>query len=224
MTSLTPYPAGCLIFDLDGTLVDSVPDLTSCLNRLLASRNLPPVTAGQVVKMVGDGAGALLSRAFGAQGAVPDVGAMADFLADYEVHTADRSVAYPGVMEGLRALADEGYVMGVCTNKPETPARRALEELGMAEFFQAVAGGDSFPIRKPDPGHLLGTIKLAGGVARDAVMIGDHVNDIAAAVGAKVPAIFAEWGYGSADMAEGAAFRAAGFGEVPGLVRKILKG
>jgi len=211
----------CLIFDLDGTLVDSVPDLTSCINRVLAKRSLGPLTVAQITRMVGDGAPALLQRVFAFHGEQPDANAMDDFLTDYKAHAADRSVPYPGVEDTLKVLAGSGYVMGVCTNKPEAPARKVLQELGLDGFFKAVSGGDSFPERKPDPRHLLGTIAAAGGIATDAVMIGDHINDIEAAAGARVPAIFAAWGYGPAEMGKGARFVAQNFREVPGLVKRI---
>lgn len=215
-------PNACLVFDLDGTLVDSVPDLTSSVNRLLAARDLAPLQVPQIVAMVGDGAQALLARVFAARGLRPDASAMDDFLADYEAHAADRSVPYPSVPETLRILAELGYIMAVCTNKPEQPARRVLEELDLARYFAALGGGDSYPTRKPDPGHLLAAIKAAGADPVRAVMIGDHANDIKSARGANVPAIFAAWGYGPPEMAEGAAFTADAFGEIPGLAARLL--
>jgi len=216
-------PGTCLIFDLDGTLVDSVPDLTFCINRLLASRNLAPLATKQIVSMVGDGAAALLQRAFAVAGLHPDAKAMDDFLADYQAHTTECSELYPGVADTLRGFAAQGYVMGVCTNKPEAPARKVLNELGISALFQAVGGGDSFPVRKPDPEHLLLTIKAAGGNATDAVMTGDHANDIHAALGAGVPAIFAAWGYGTLEMAVGARFTARDFEQIPDLIKQIIK-
>lgn len=216
-------PGTCLIFDLDGTLVDSVPDLTLCINRLLASRNLAPLAAHQIVGMVGDGAAALVKRAFAVYRLHPDATAMDEFLADYQAHATARSKLYPGVADTLRALAAQGYAMGVCTNKPEALARKVLEELGIGQFFQAVGGGDSFPVRKPDPKHLVLTIKAAGGNAADAVMTGDHANDINAALGAGVPAIFAAWGYGTLEMAVGARFTARDFEQIPDLIKQIIK-
>ncbi len=112
---------------------------------------------------------------------------------------------YPGVADGLRVLVGEGWKLAVCTNKPERAARALLAALGLAERFAAIGGGDSFPVRKPDPAHLLATLRAAGGDPAHAVMAGDHANDVAAARGAGVPCIFAGWGYGPLAMAEGAA-------------------
>ena len=152
-----------LVFDLDGTLVDSVPDLAAALNRLMAARGLPGFALSEVVRMVGDGAGVLVERAFAARGRRPDAAALAAFLADYGAHAAVYTRAYPGVAETLRALAEAGWILAVCTNKPVAPARTLLAALELDGFFAAIGGGDSFPVRKPDPGHLLATLHAAGG-------------------------------------------------------------
>jgi len=132
------------------------------------------------------------------------------------------STPYPGVRQGLQRLSDEGWRLAVCTNKPEAAARSLLEALGLAAHFAAVGGGDSFPVRKPDPAHLLATLRAAGGEVAHAVMAGDHANDIVAAKGAGVPCIFAAWGYGPASMAAGAIAVADDF---PGMIetaRRLL--
>ena len=154
---------------------------------------------------------------------LPDDRAMADFLDDYTAHTSDESIPYPGVVETLDLLAQAGFRMAVCTNKPEAPARQLLDQLGLARYFAATGGGDSFPARKPDPRHLLETIAAAGGSPRHSVMIGDHANDIEAAFGAGVPSIFAHWGYGSPAMAEGAVAEAQNFSELPELIQALLR-
>ena len=213
-----------LIFDLDGTLVDSVPDLAAAVNRLMATRSLPGFAAPAITAMVGDGAAALVARAFAAHGHPPDAAALADFLADYGAHAAEASRPYPGVGEGLAILAARGWRLAVCTNKPEAPARSLLAALGLARYFAAVAGGDSFPVRKPDPAHLLGTLAAAGGSLPDALMVGDHHNDMEAARAAGMPAIFAAWGYGTPAMAEAAAAIAAAFTDVPDIAERLLPG
>ena len=213
-----------LLFDLDGTLVDSVPDLTAALNRLAASRLLAPFSEAEVVPMVGDGVRVLVQRAFAARAATPDEAAIAQFTADYGAHAAERSVAYPEVAATLARLRDAGWALAVCTNKPAAPARALLDALGIGGFFAIIGGGDSFPVRKPDPAHLLATLDAAGGVAGRALMVGDHRNDIAAATGAGVPSIFAAWGYSGRDAAEGASAVVEAFAALPEVAEVLLPG
>ena len=132
------------------------------------------------------------------------------------------SSASPGVAEGLRALACEGWRLAVCTNKPEAAARTLLSALGLAPYLAAVGGGDSFAVRKPDPRHLLATLAAAGGIAARAVMGGDHANDVAAARGAGLPCIFAAWGYGPPAMSAGAVAVARDFTELATIARLLL--
>jgi phosphoglycolate phosphatase len=193
-----------LLLDLDGTLVDTVPDLTAALNRLMASRGLPAFAVEQVTRMVGDGVPVLIQRAFAARARPPDDQAVADFLADYDSHVAVASRLYPAVTDTLSAMVHTGWRLAVCTNKPERAARMLLQAMGLLPLLQAVGGGDSFTVRKPDPRHLLETLALAGGDPRHALMLGDHHNDVASARGAGIGCIFALWGYGAPEQAEGA--------------------
>jgi phosphoglycolate phosphatase len=211
-----------LLLDLDGTLVHSVPDLAAALNRLMGARGLAGFSQAETALMVGDGVAKLVERAFAARGLTPDGRAVAAFSADYGAHAAVETRAYPGVAEGLRSLADEGWRLAVCTNKLEAAARSLLDALGLGGFFAAIGGGDSFPVRKPDPAHLLATLKAAGGERAHAVMAGDHANDVAAAHGAGVPCIFAAWGYGLPTISEGAAAVARDFGELVGAARRLV--
>lgn len=210
-----------LLLDLDGTLVHTVPDLTSALNRLMRARGLTGFAQPETARMVGDGVARLVERAFAARGQAADPDAIADFAADYGANAAVDSQVYPGVAAGLRELAQQGWRLGVCTNKPEAAARSLLTALGLAARFNAIGGGDSFPVRKPDPGHLLATLAAAGGSPERAVMAGDHANDVAAASGAGIPCIFAAWGYGTPDMAHGAAV-AGDFAEMVQIARRLL--
>ena len=210
-----------LLLDLDGTLVDSVPDLAASVNRLMAARDLAPFSHAEVTVMVGDGAAALLAKVFKARGVAQDADALDAFLTDYTAHTAGETRPYPGVEAGLRYLSDDGWRMAVCTNKPEAAARALLDALGLSGFFAAVGGGDSFPTRKPDPAHLLATLSAAGGVPERAIMVGDHHNDVLAARGAGVPCIFAAWGYGPRSMAEGAVAVAESFEEAIGVLKGL---
>jgi phosphoglycolate phosphatase len=154
--------------------------------------------------MIGDGVSVLVHRAFAARGGEPDGAAMADFNRDYAAHVAKASQPFPGVPEFLRAAVASGWTMAICTNKPESAARALLETLGMLPMMGAVGGGDSFPVRKPDPAHLLATLRAAGGEPGRAVMVGDHANDVVAARGAGVKSVFVTWGYGPIAMAAGA--------------------
>jgi phosphoglycolate phosphatase len=193
-----------LAFDLDGTLTDSVPDIAAAVNRTLAVRNLPALPEAEIALMVGDGLHPLIERAFAAVGSTPDAGAAAEYLADYESKVAVDTRLYPGVEDALDRLAADGWTLAVCTNKPERAARLLLEALGVAGRFAAIGGGDSFAAHKPDPIHLRGTIEAAGGSTERALMVGDHHNDVRAASGCGVPAIFAGWGYGRPGMEQGA--------------------
>ena len=214
---------GTLLLDLDGTLVNSVPDLAAALNRLMSTRGLAGVSEAETARMVGDGVEKLVGRAFAARGTVPDEDAIATYVADYGVHYADRTHLYPGVAETLASLADDGWHLAVCTNKLERPARDLLNVLGIGAMFAAVGGGDSFPVRKPDPQHLLATIAAASGRPETAVMVGDHRNDVVAAHGAGIPCIFAAWGYGTTEMAKSAEAIAESFSEVPTLASRLLR-
>ncbi len=211
-----------LVLDLDGTLVDSVPDIAAAVNRLLASRLLPGLADHEVQAMVGDGTEALIARAFAAHGAVPDATAAAEYVEDYTARAVEATEPYPGVAETLRILQGAGWRLAVCTNKPAAAASRVLRSLALDGFFAAVGGGDSFEARKPNPAHLLGTIARAGGTAERAVMAGDHRNDVLAAQGCGVPSVFAAWGYGTADMAEGAQAVAERFADLPVLAARLL--
>jgi len=214
--------ARTLVLDLDGTLVDSVPDLASAMNRLMAARGLAAFTRPETAAMVGDGVEKLLERAFAARGQELDGAALAAFSSDYAAHAAVETRPFPGVAAGLRALAGEGWRLAVCTNKPEGAARALLSALGLAELLAAVGAGDSFPTRKPDPAHLLATLQAAGGSPERAVMTGDHANDVKAAHGAGLPCIFAAWGYGGPAMAEGADAVAQTFPEMVVIARRLL--
>ncbi len=211
-----------LVLDLDGTLIDTVPDLAAALNFVLAERELPGFTHQETARMVGDGTRRLVERAFAGRDALADEAAVAAFVTAYGARVAASSRPYPGVEATLRRLAEDGWRLAVCTNKPERLARALLDSFGLAAGFAAIGGGDSFPMRKPDPAHLLATVRAAGGAAASAVMAGDHANDILAASGAGIPCIFAAWGYGTTDAGRGAAAFAAQFDELPAIASGLL--
>jgi phosphoglycolate phosphatase len=216
--------APLIVFDLDGTLVDSVPDIAAAVNRTLAARGLPGLTGPAVAAMVGDGLKPLIQRAFAAVGAIPDEAAGNDYLADYESNVAVDTRLFPGMAEALDSLQQGGWRLAVCTNKPERAARLLLDALGIGGRFAAIGGGDSFPNHKPDPRHLQGTIAAAGGTPARALMVGDHTNDMLAAAGAGVTAIFAGWGYGRPGMEQGAAAVAATPDQLSVVSRQLSEG
>src|SRR5262245_3603986 len=188
-----------LIFDLDGTLVDSAPDLHRSLNAVLAERGRAPVSLGDIRAMVGDGAARLVERGFADTGEPVQPaelpGLVQRFLLHYSSGYHALTHAFPGVVETLAVLRGRGCRLGICTNKPYAPTMEILETLGLNRYFGAVTGGDSLPVRKPDPGHLLGTLDLLGAAAGQAVMIGDSANDVDVARAAGVPAIVVRYGY-----------------------------
>jgi len=211
----------CLVLDLDGTITDSLPDIAAALNRSLARHGQEPLPLEQVRPMVGDGVAQLFQRGYGARGLAPTPQDMAEGLADYTAHSTDGTVLYPGAMEAMRALLAAGWHLAVCTNKPYAPARVLLEHVGLFPLLAAVGAGDSFPVKKPDPDHIRLTLAAAGSTPDEAVMIGDHHNDVAAGKGAGLPTIFAAWGYGARAMAAGADAVAEDFAEVPALCERL---
>jgi len=211
-----------ILLDLDGTLVDSVPDLHAALDRMLLARGLAPLSRAEATAMIGDGVRVLVERALFARGAEADEAAIAGFLADYEAHASEETRLFPGIEPALAEMAGRGWRLAVCTNKPERPARAILEGFGILHLFAAVGGGDSFPVRKPDPAHVLATLAAAGG-DRPAVMVGDHANDMLSGRGAGLPVVFCGWGYGAAAMA-GDAPVAARVSELVPVLARLLGG
>jgi phosphoglycolate phosphatase len=186
-----------LIFDLDGTLVDSLPDLHAALNATLREIGKPPLSHKAVRGMIGDGTAMLVARGLAASDAPAELEAecLQRFLALYEADPVSRTRPYPGVPEVLAALAADGHRLGICTNKPQTATLAVLRGLGLDGFFSAILGGDALSVRKPDPGHLLGAIAALSARPDECVMIGDSENDVAVAKAAGVPVILMRYGY-----------------------------
>ncbi len=204
-----------VIFDLDGTLIDSAPDLRAALNRLLATRGLPALDAPMVRGMIGDGAKVLVERAFAAYGQQAGPVDLTDFLADYQANSTVETVAYPGIEATLAQLAANGHDLAICTNKSATATAMILRQLGLERYFKDVTGGDSTPYRKPDPRHLASAVTALG--AASAVMIGDHHNDMEAARGLDMPSIFVAWGYGQSQ----GTYTAYSAAELPGIIAAL---
>jgi phosphoglycolate phosphatase len=212
--------ARTLIMDLDGTLIDSAGDLRATLNRLMATHGLPPFSRTAVLSMIGDGMEALVRRACAARQLPYDPADLAACRADYAAHLTDETNPYPGTQDVLLALAADGWHLCVCTNKPEAAARDILRVLKLDRLVGSVTGGDG--PRKPDPAHMLAAVAAAGGTPERALALGDHSNDVMAARGAGMAAIFAGWGYGPAAMAEGAAAIATTITDVPMIASRLL--
>lgn len=195
-----------VLFDLDGTLVETAPDLCAALNHCLAQAGRPQVTVAEVRHMVGDGARALLRRGLAAAGAAPAEAEVerwfGELLVRYQEHVADSSVAFEGVVETLDAMQAAGGRHAVCTNKPILHTRTLLDALDLARRFEVVLGGDSLPVRKPHPRHLLAALEALGVAPERAVMVGDSANDVAAARAAGLPVILVSFGYTTIPAAE----------------------
>jgi phosphoglycolate phosphatase len=190
-----------IVFDLDGTLVDTAPDLTNALNDVLTRHGHAPVPAETIRACVGHGARIMIEQALRRTGAQDDVDRMlAEFLTHYEANIANDSRPFPGAVAALETLAAQGAKLAVCTNKREYLSRKLLEELDLARYFAGIAGRDTFAVSKPDPGHLTGVIALAGGDPSRAVMLGDSETDFCTAKAAGVPAILVSFGYATSPL------------------------
>ncbi len=188
-----------VVFDLDGTLVDTAADLASATNKLLAAEGLQPIPVTKMRTLISYGARHMIERGFAERGvrkSEAEVDALlTSFLADYGRNIAVESRPFPGAMEVLGRLTQSGHRLAVCTNKREQLARRLLAELKMDGLFHAVTGRDTLPVHKPDPGHLIGTVILADGDLGRAVMIGDSDVDILTAKSAGLPSVGVSFGY-----------------------------
>ncbi|MBK1670844.1 phosphoglycolate phosphatase [Rhodovibrio sodomensis] len=218
-----------LVIDLDGTLVDTVADLTRALNQLLAAQDLVRLPENTVRKLVGRGVGRLVEWGLEAAGGRPDGRHLPElvqaFKDIYGRDPASRSRPYDGVIETLDRWRAEGHTMAMCTNKPQAPSDLILRDLALAPYFAAVAGGDRFAVRKPEAGHLTGTIELAGGDPARCVMIGDSITDLDAARAAGIPIVLVDYGYTAQPAATlGADATVSSFTEIPALLPGLVDG
>ena len=198
MTSKASIKA--VLFDLDGTLIDSAPDLHVAANKLLREATRQTITLEQTITMIGDGVPKIVERAFAATGYTLKKSELDRFveryLAFYEPHATDLTLPFPGGVECLKRLQHEGYKLAVCTNKPLVATQGILSKLGLTQSFSAVIGGDTLPgIKKPDPRHLLAALDIMKISPRNAVMVGDHFNDVSAARSAGLSVIICRFGY-----------------------------
>jgi len=194
-----------IVFDLDGTLIDTAPDLISTLNLVLAGEGLPPMAYDDARRLIGGGARRMIERALLAQGRHPTSGdfdrIFRVFIDHYSAHIADHSRPFPELDNVLNRLAADGFRLAVCTNKLEWLAVRLLDTLNLSRYFAAICGQNTFGAQKPDPQMLRLTIRRAGGEPRRAVMVGDSGTDIRTARAANVPIIAVDFGYSEVPIA-----------------------
>ena len=199
-------PTRTVVFDLDGTLVDTAPDLINALNYILAREGMPPVPLQSARTMIGAGARKLLERGLELDGrtvALEDLDRLTrDFIDYYADHIADASRPFEGLESALDDLAARGYRFAVCTNKLEWLSKLLLDRLGLSARFSAICGADTFGISKPDPAILRQTVARAGGEMSSTVMVGDAGPDIGVARRAGVPVIGVRFGYTEIPIAE----------------------
>ena len=195
-----------VVFDLDGTLVDTAPDLIEALNVVFTGDGLPPLDYAAARDMIGGGARKMIEAGLALEGRIASDGVVdrlfADFVTYYSEHIADRSVPFPGLDGALDALAVRGFRLAVCTNKQEGLSKLLLNALDLTSRFTAICGQDSFGIQKPDPEILRRTIAAAGGALRRAVMVGDSGTDIATARAAGIPVVAVDFGYSETPIRE----------------------
>ncbi len=218
------FKRDALLFDLDGTLVDSLPDLALAMNAILAEQGKAPLALAEVRLMVGDGVPKLVARGLAAAGlAVAPLleRAVLRFLDLYEGRPAAHTTIYPDVPEVLAALRVQGYRLAVCTNKPVEAANQVLKALGLAPLLDAVIGGGSTPALKPDPQPFLAALAALGAGPERGIMIGDSQADIEGAKRAGLPAIAVAWGYARVRPdALGADFLIERFADLPAALLK----
>ncbi|MFC1778371.1 phosphoglycolate phosphatase [Pseudomonadota bacterium] len=213
-----------IVWDLDGTLVDSAPDLASALNTVLDMRGFFTLSINEVRAMIGNGVPKLVERGFNAVGVRLDTDQLDELVAifakQYAACATERTRPYPHIVETLEEIHAMNIPMGVCTNKPEAFTRQILEGLGLAKYFSSVVGGDSTSTRKPDPQPVLACLRGLVSEPASSLMIGDSVHDVHAAHAAGVTIGVVPWGYRSAPVEElGADFVLHDLAVLPGLIR-----
>jgi len=188
-----------IIFDLDGTLVDSARDLTAALNHVLRRAKRPEIARERVRNMVGDGARALIIKGFTESGELPSAHEIDDILQEfldyYLENITQQTIIFPGALSVLEKLTQSGIPLGLCTNKTLKLTHKLMSEIGLSDYFDVIVGGDSFDWSKPDPRHITSTLELMGCSVARAIMVGDSANDILAAQKAGMTSICVSFGY-----------------------------
>lgn len=195
-----------VVFDLDGTLVDTAPDLIGALNYILDREGMPPVPLHSARNMIGAGVRKLIERGLeleGREARPSDITRLTDdFVAYYAEHIADGSRPFEGLETALDDLLARGYRFAVCTNKLEWLSKLLLDRLGLSARFAAICGADTFGVSKPDPAILRQTVARAGGDIASAIMVGDAGTDIGVARRAAIPVIGVSFGYSDVPIAD----------------------
>ena len=195
-----------LVFDLDGTLAETAPDLIDALNHVLSLDGIEPVPLEAARSMLGAGGRALIQRGYDRAGRELSQEKLDDlfnaFLKFYNAHIADKSALFPGVVACLDRCRAEGWRLAVCTNKMEYSSKILLEKLGALDYFAFVCGQDTFGVAKPDPKPLVETVAKVGGSLARSVMVGNSVTDIKTARAAGMPVIAVDFGYTDVPVAE----------------------
>lgn len=222
-------PAPAIIFDLDGTLIETAPDLVATLNVILAREGMAPVAYEVARNFVGGGAKLMLARSIEADGRTVDGTKLdqmfQDFIAYYAANVAVHSRPFPGLLEALDMLSARGFRLAVCTNKLEHLSVLLLNELKLTDRFVAICGQDTFGIQKPDPEILRRTIAAAGGDIDQAIMVGDSETDILTAQAAGIPVIAVDFGYSDRPVSEYSPDRVISrFEQLPDIVASISAG
>lgn len=226
-TSMRDLEGATIVFDLDGTLVDTAPDIVRALNAILEIEGLPYAPLTTVRRMVGRGARVLLERAAATHGVVWPEAKLTrlteDFVTIYAADIARDSAPFPGVEATLDALRAAGATLSVCTNKRTGLSELLLEAVGLKNRFAAIVGADSVPERKPAAGHYLAAVAAAGGAVGRSVMVGDSAADSRAAQAAGAPVVLVTFGYSEEDVGTlGADVLVSEFIEVGAAVRRLL--
>jgi phosphoglycolate phosphatase len=216
-----------VVFDLDGTLVDTAPDLINALNYILDREGLPAVPLHLARNMIGAGARRLIERGLELDDRIvapEDIDRLTkDFVDYYAAHIADASRPFEGLETALDDLAADGYRFAVCTNKLEWLSKRLLDQLGLSARFAAICGADTFGVSKPDPAILQQTVARAGGQLASAIMVGDAGPDIGVARRAGVPVIGVEFGYTEVPIADLKPDRLIGhMADLPAAVKSLI--
>jgi phosphoglycolate phosphatase len=220
-------PTATIVFDLDGTLVDTAPDLIATLDALFARKGLRPVPYAQARNMIGGGARRMIERGLVEDDVAVDAGEvdrlMEEFVAHYAERIADLSRPFPGLEGALDRLAAAGCNFAICTNKLEWLSVRLIERLGLTARFVAICGRDTFGVQKPDPAILRRTLARAGGCVARAVMVGDSGYDIDTARGAGIPVVAVDFGYTEIPVADLKPDRVISrFADLPAAVRELI--
>jgi phosphoglycolate phosphatase len=214
-----------IVFDLDGTLIDSVPDVAVAVNKTLEEEGRRTLSLEEARNMVGQGAKVMIDDAMRATGIGLSPERLDEcverYINHYKANPTQRTIIYPGVISALDVFAAEGRSMSICSNKPSVMTDLVLKELDLQKYFSVSLGGDQVPHRKPDGRHILQTLKLMGAAVERAIMVGDSVNDIQAAKQAGLPVVAVSYGYCKDPAALGADTLIDSFHELPGALSHL---